>query len=183
MLKKVIVAGLLGWVVLFAWSMLTNGMLGLNSSINMKRIPNDRLVYEVLRQSIFEPGGYVLPHGPQEAASSGNAWGEEPLFSVHYTGMGHESAGKEFLVHLAVALVAPMIVAWMLSLTSERTLASYSRKVMFVAAVGISMAVYGDIARFGLTTHTMPHALLFAAQTFLAWLLAGLVMAWRVKLS
>lgn len=172
MLKKVIVAGLLGAVVLFAWTMLTNGILGLNSSINMKRIPNDRLVYEVLKQSIVEPGGYVLPHGPTE----------EPLFGVHYTGMGHESAGKEFRVRIASAIIASVIVASLLSVASDRVLAGYARRVLFVTAVGLLIAVYSDLTRFGLTTYTMEHTLIFAVQQLLAWLLAGLVIAWRVKL-
>jgi hypothetical protein len=179
MLNKVLAAGLLGAVVLFAWTMLTNGILRLNSSINMKQIPNDRLVYEVLRQSIVEPGGYVLPHGPPLADDPAAL----PLFGVHYTGMGHESAGKEFRVRIASAIIASMIVASLLSVASDRVLASYAKRVLFVAAVGLLIAVYSDIARFGLTTHTMSHALIFAAQQFMAWLLAGLVMAWRVKLS
>jgi hypothetical protein len=52
---------------------------------------------------------------------------------------------------------------------------------MFVAAIGLLIAVYTDVARFGLTTYTMSHALIFAAQQFVAWLLAGLAIATVVR--
>jgi len=36
---KVLVAGLLGGIVLVAWTFVVNGVLGFNRSINMKRVP------------------------------------------------------------------------------------------------------------------------------------------------
>jgi hypothetical protein len=164
-------------VVLFAWTMLTNGILGLNSRINHKRIPNDRMVYEVLRQSIIEPGGYVLPHGPPQTEDPA----DEPLFGVHYTGMGHESAGKTFRVRIVTAIIASLLAASLLAAASDRVLASYGKRVLFVASLGLLIAVYAEMGRFGLSSYTLNHALIYAAQQFLGWLLAGLAMASVVK--
>ncbi len=56
MAKRVIIAGLLGGVVLIAWTFAVNGLLGFKSSMDMNRIPAERQVYEVLKTSITEPG-------------------------------------------------------------------------------------------------------------------------------
>jgi hypothetical protein len=45
MFKKVVVSGLLGFVVLFAWGFIVNGVFGFNSRVNMKQIPDGRQVY------------------------------------------------------------------------------------------------------------------------------------------
>ena len=128
MLKKVIVSGLLGGVVLVVWTFTVNGILGFRSNVDMKPIRNERQVYECLKGSIVEPGRYICN---PELTLSGTFPGEEPVFSIHYSGMGHESAGGQVLVQLAVFLLAPMIGAWMLSVTSGPIISSYPRKVLF----------------------------------------------------
>lgn len=60
MLKKVILSGLLGAIVLMMWTFVSNAMFGFRSRMDMKQIPDERLVYEVLKKSIAEPGRYIL---------------------------------------------------------------------------------------------------------------------------
>ena len=142
MLKKVIVSGLLGGIVLLVWTFVVNGIFGLRSSIDMKPVSNERQVYEELKGSIIEPGRYIVN---PELSSSGTFPAEEPVFSIHYSGMGHDAAGKLMLFQLAVFFLAPLTGAWMLSLTSSRVLSSYPRKVLFFTAIGLLIAFYSDL--------------------------------------
>src|SRR3970040_2426110 len=59
MLRKVLVAGVLGGVVMIVWAFVVNGIFGFASSIAMKLVPDERAVYEVLKKNIVAPGRYV----------------------------------------------------------------------------------------------------------------------------
>ena len=174
MFKKVIVSGLLGFVVLFSWGFVVNGIFGFNKSINMKQIPDDRQVYETLKQSIVEPGRYIFNPEltPSEMFPDG-----EPVFSLHYSGMGHEAARKVMLIQVAIFLLAPTIAAWMLSQTTPPILASYPRKLLFFMAIGVLFALFGGLMNFGIDQYSLQDSLLIAASNILAWSLVGLVVA------
>jgi len=174
MFKKVGISALLGMIVLIVWGFVVNGVFGFNSRIKMRQISDERKVYETLKESVIEPGRYIIN---PELTSSGVFPDREPVFSLHYSGMGHESAGKVMLFQLAIFLFAPMIATWMLSLTTPRILSSYPRKVLFFVAVGMLFAVFGDFMNFGIDQYSLQDALLIAANNILSWTLVGLVVA------
>lgn len=174
MFKKVVVSGLLGFVVLFAWGFVVNGVFGFNNRINMKQIPGERRVYEVLKDSIVEPGRYIFN---PELTPAGMFPDGEPVFSLHYSGMGHDSAGKMMLFQFGLLLLSSMIAVWMLSLTAPRVLSSYPRKVLFFVAIGLLIAVFGDLMNFGIDKYSLNDALLIAANDILAWTMVGLVVS------
>ena len=58
MKKKVIIAGLLGFFVLFIWMIVVNGIFRFHSSINMNQIEGEEQVYEVLKEHIVVPKTY-----------------------------------------------------------------------------------------------------------------------------
>jgi len=177
MAKRVIVAGLLGGVVMIVWTFVVNGILGFGARIDMKPIPTERQVYESLKEHIAEPGRYICN---PELTSEGRFPDGEPVFSILYGGMGHESAGGLMIVGLVVFLLAPMIGAWMLSQTSERVLSSFCRKVIFFVGIGLLFAVFGDLTNYGIGNYPLGDALALAANDIVVWTLVGVVVAWRI---
>jgi hypothetical protein len=179
MLKKVVLGGLLGGLVLIGSMFLSNGLLGLNSSINMNSLVNEEWVYEILKESIKEPGGYTV--NPTLESPEGPFPADEPVYSIHYSGFGHGAAGRIFLVNLAIGFIAPLIAAWMLSVTSDRILARYASRVLFFAAIGLLLALFSDLMQYGIGAYSLHHALILGAQDFGSWTLAGLAVASAVK--
>ena len=177
MAKRVIGAGLAGGVTLIAWTFVVNGILGFQTRIDMKPIAAEREVYEVLKQNIVSPGRFVANPAP---TSAGRFPDNEPVFSILYGGVGHESAGGLALIGLAAFLVAPMIVAWMLSQASDEVLSSYPRRVLFCAAIGVLLAVLSDLPSFGIGEYPLGDAVLLAANHVVAWTLVGVVLATRL---
>ena len=177
-LKKVISAGLLGGVVLVVWTFIVNGIFGFQANIDMKQVPAERQIYEVLRQHIIDPGRYVFN---PELTPEGHTPGKEPVFSVLYGGMGHDSAGGLMMVGLVVFFLAPMIGAWLLSQTSVRVRSSYPRKILFFSAIGFLLALFSDLAKYGIGRYPVNDALAFAANDIVAWILVGLVVGWRIQ--
>ena len=178
MRKKVILSGLLGAVVLVVWTFLVNGVFGFGSGIERRPITAEQNVHETLSASLIEPGRYIAN---PELTASGTFPEGEPVFSIYYSGMGHESAGKVMLVQLAMFVIAPMVGAWMLSVSSPLILLSYRRRVLFFAAVGLLVAFYGGITNFGIDSYPPKDALMLALLDVITWTLVGLVVAWRMR--
>jgi hypothetical protein len=178
MLKRTIIPGLLGSAVLIVWGFVVNGVLGFRASIDMNQIPKEREVYEVLKQHVVEPGRYVVN---QEITAENSFPPGEPVYSILYGGMGHEAAGGLMFVGLLVFCLAPIIGAWMLSLTSERTLSSYPRKVLFFASIGLLFALYGDLTAFGIGGYPLKSVLILAFHDVASWTLVGVVVGWRMR--
>ena len=85
------------------------------------------------------------------------------------------------LIGLFVFILAPMIGAWMLTLTSDRVLSSYPRKVLFFTAIGLLFALLGELTRFGIGDYPLRDAMLLAAKDLVLWTLAGLGAAWCIR--
>ncbi|MBN2184669.1 MAG: hypothetical protein JW746_05030 [Candidatus Krumholzibacteriota bacterium] len=178
MAKKIIFSGLSGGLVLIILTFVINGLFGFRAGIDMKQIPNERLVYETLKDNILEPGRYIC--NPEGSPSAGFPRGE-PVFSVMYGGVGHEAAGKNMIVGLVIFFLAPIIASWMLSTASERIISSYPRKVLFFAGIGLLFAVFGDLSNFGIGSYPLRDAFILAAHSIFIWTLAGLAAAWQIK--
>lgn len=178
MSKRVFIAGLLGTVVFIAWGTIVNGLLRFRSSIDMNVVPNESRVYEILKQNITEPGRYTC--NPEVIPHEGFP-GDEPVFGILYSGMGHGTAGRLMLVHLLVFILTPVIAAWMLSLTSARILSSYPRKVLFFTCIGLLVGLFGNLMGSGIGGYPLGDALLLVIHDVVLWTLVGLVVAWRLR--
>ena len=174
MIRRLLLAGALGACVLILWAFVANALLGLRGTVDMKRVSNESQVYDVLRENIAEPGGYMVN---PPLTQSGVFPAREPVFGVHYGGIGHEAAGQMLLFELAIAVIASMIAAGMLLVTSPRIISSYFRRVLFFMAVGLLFAVFRDLALFNIGGLPIRSALLLAANALVSWTLVGLVVA------
>ena len=178
MLGRILVAGAGGGVVLVLWSFVTNVLLGFRSRIDLNRVANEGEVHALLKQNVTAPGAYVVnpPLTPDGRFPPG-----EPVFGVRYGGMGHEAAGGLFLVELAVAFVAALLAAWLVSRASGRTPMSPWRAAGLLALVGALIAVYSDLPRAGIAGYPWSSVLLLGAHDIAAWLLCGLAIGWLLR--
>ena len=178
MIKKVFIAGLTGWIVLVAWGFIVNGIIDVSSCFNENTVETERQVYQVLQEHVIEPGRYIV--NPETTAEQRFPEGA-PVFSILYGGVGHESAGNMMLAKLASGFLVVLIAAWMLSVTSDRVLASYPRKVMFFFAIGLLFALFTDIGSYGIGGYPSRDAAMIAVNHIAMWMAVGLVVAWRLK--
>ncbi|MBN2091320.1 hypothetical protein JW964_17040 [candidate division KSB1 bacterium] len=178
MAKRVIIAGLSGGVVLLIWTFIVNAIFGFASRMEMKQIPNERQVYEILKENIIEPGKYLCNPA---LTVDGRFPDNEPVFSVLYGGVGHEFAGKMMLFGFLIFFLAPMTAAWLLSQASPKVLSSYWRKVLFFTAIGLLFALFDDLNNFGIGNYPLGDALIRAVYNICVWTVVGLVVAWQMK--
>jgi hypothetical protein len=76
-----------------------------------------------------------------------------------------------------IALVSCVLAAWLLSKTSRRVLSSYARRVCFIASIGLLVAVFGELSKYGIGGYPLKSALLLAGYDLVSWIIAGLVIA------
>lgn len=179
MLKKIIIAGLIGGLTIMVWTMLVNGFLGYKYHMDMKKVPNEAQVYLALKQNITEPGKYLCNPPLNE---SNNFPENEPVFSILYGGMGHEAAGLlSEVIDFLFAIITATICAWLLSLTSERIISSYPRKVFFVLLIGLIFAVFSDLKKYGIGGYPLNDTLIMTFHNIILWTVLGLVLALFIK--
>ena len=177
-MKRVLLAGLLGGVVMIVWLIVVDAFLGFGRSIDMNQLPEERTVYAFLVEHVKEPGRYVLN---PEVLPDQRFPGDDPIFGLHYTGLGHDDAGQEMLIGLVVMLLSPIAGAWLLANSSPRTLSRYSRRVAFFAIIGVVVALMGVGARFGLASYSLGDASAWGIHDLGAWVCAGLLVSRFVR--
>ena len=179
MLRKVIFAGLIGGLTLIFWVMLINGLFGFRYRIDMKQVPNEAQVYQILKENITEPGRYLC----NPALTESNTFPEnEPVFSILYGGMGHEAAGSfSVILDFLYAFITAILCALLLSLTSEKIISSYLRKVFFVILIGLLFAVFGDLKKYGIGNYPLSDTLIITLHNIILWTVLGLVIGLFIK--
>ncbi len=177
-MKRVILAGLLGSVVLVVWFILVDGIVGFKRGIEMNQLPDERAVYAFLVEQVPEPGRYVA--NPEISPDRGFP-GDDPVFAVQYSGLGHADAGQEMLVGLVVMLLTPVVGAWLLSNASSRVLSRYGSRLLFFSLIGVVFTLFGVMMRFGLARYPLGSAVALSAHDLAAWVVAGMVVARFVR--
>ena len=180
MIKRVFVAGSLGFVVLTIWTFVVNVLFGFTARMAMGRVADERAVYRVLKENITAPGLYLV--NPALTAEWQFPPGE-PVFGVSYSGMGHDAAGPMMVVGFAVGLATSLLVAGLLSAASANVLSSWVRRTGFVVALGVLIAFGADVSRLGIGGSPLETVSATAAVRVAGWALAGLAMAWAMRPS
>ena len=178
MWRRVVFPGFLGGLTMLLFVLVVDGLLGFSARVNLNPVPNERQVYEVLKESVTNPGRYVAN---PPLTDSRTFPGGEPVFSILYGGVGHETAGREALLKLPLFFALPILAVGMLSLAGGTVPSSYGRKVLFFVGVGILIGASSHLTRFGIGSYPLENAVALALHDVGLWTAAGLVMAWRIR--
>jgi hypothetical protein len=178
MFRRVLVAGILGFLVLAVFTFVINGIFGFTLHMKMNRVADEPAVHRALKTNVTAPGAYIV--NPALTPDHDFPF-NEPVFAVTYSGFGHESAGRMMIVESGSQLVAALIMAALLALASAAVLSTFVRRFGFVLLVGVLIALTGDLSRYGIGGYPLGTAVSIALVQVAGWGLAGLVMAWAMR--
>jgi hypothetical protein len=182
MAKNILISGFLGGAVMFAVMLACRLFLPGLVSTEFRSMPNQVPIQAALKERITEPGTYVSPYLPPDKRDAlFPDYLNEPVFIIRYTGYTHGTVPGFFSAGMLAFLLGPMAAAWLLAQASERVLAAYSRRVLFVAALGAFYAVSGDLLRTLSEEQPFRAVAGMMAISVTTWALVGLVLAWRIK--
>ena len=182
MKKDVLIAGLLGGAVMFVWLLVSNAMIPMKSGMIHKIAPNQLEIHKVLRENIKETGTYSCPYLSPDEEGLLPDYRNQPIYSITYSGITHgDPVSIPMPIPVLIVFIVPLIAAWMLSVTSSRIQARYSRRVLFVVLIGLIIALFDDIMQMSFGPQLKEYLAFLAVNNFITWILAGLVIAWRIK--
>jgi hypothetical protein len=69
----------------------------------------------------------------------------------------------------------------MLALAGDGVRSRYYRRVLFVTAIGVIMALADDVLQMSFGPQPRDYLRFLAINNVITWLLAGLIIGWRIK--
>jgi hypothetical protein len=182
---KIIFAAILGGIIVFAWGAVSWMVLRWHDP-TLKVFANEELVAQTLTENAPVSGIYVLPKPqvPQSIthpastdavnAEAGAKMSEGPSAFVALTREGKDpQMKKEFAYAVALDIFAALLIALLVKATEL----GYLRRVLFIATVGIVVAVAGRLPYWIWWHFATDYMIVDCADVVVSWLLAGIVMA------
>lgn len=184
-MQRVIIAALAGALVYYIWQMLTWMVVPLHGP-TVHALPNEDVVRDALIEQNLDAGLYAVPYGSEEEMmdpQSDFAKRHEagPNISIFYNPQGRAPMPPSTMgIGFATDLGAALIVALLLSGTGPGC-ASYWRRVGFVTAFGIFLALTAHVSYFNWMRFPTDFTVAFIIDAIGGWFLAGLVIAAIVR--
>jgi hypothetical protein len=190
MAKRILLAGILGGIAMFAWSFIAHMVLPLGMT-GVSEIPNEAAVLSAMQASIGGSNGlYLFPGmglGPKPSMKDVNA--AMPQYEKKLTSnpqgllLYHPPGGKameprQLVTEFATEVVETLLAAWLLSRTR---LASYAARVGFVFVVGLTAAITTNIPYWNWYGFPGSYTVAYMTIQIVAFLAAGLVAAAVLK--
>ena len=179
-MKRIVIAGVVGGVIVFVWAFVAHVVLPLGE-IGFDSLPNDEPVISALKGSVPESGLYFFPGFPnhrdatkeeQEAYAARVRQG--PSGIVVYTAGGAEMmAPSQLVTELLTSVLAALVAAWVLASVGG----GYGKRVLLVALLGLFGFVSILLSYWNWYGFPTDYTVANGATEVVGWLLAGLAMA------
>ena len=188
--KRVLLAGLLGGIAMFAWTSLAHMVLPLGDA-GIKEIPNEQGVLSAMNGALGEaPGFYFFPGtglGPdatmQQKRAAMDQYGQKlavnpsGILIYHPAGAKPMTAGQlgtEFLTELIEALLA-------VTLLSQTRLTSFASRLGFVTGSGVLATIATNVSYWNWYGFPATYTAAYMLTGIIGFICVGLVAAVVMK--
>jgi hypothetical protein len=186
MMKRVLLAGILGGIAMFVWSSIAHIALPLGRT-GIKEIPNEQAVLSGMQAQLGGTSGfYAFPGmglGPNPTRQEENAAMQQyeqklaanpsGILIYHPPGAKSLTPGQlmtEFLTEMAEAL----LLAWLLAHT---TLATFASRMGFVTIAALMAAITTNLPYWNWYGFPTSYTTAYISIEFVGYLVAGVVVA------
>jgi hypothetical protein len=190
MTKRVLLAGLLGGIAMFAWTSLAHMVLPLGDA-GIKELPNDQGVLSAMHASIGEASGfYFFPSaglGPdatmQQKRAAMDQYGQKlatnpsGILIYHPAGAKPISAGQlgaEFFTELIEALLVVILLA-------QTRLTSFASRLGFVIGAGVLATIATNVSYWNWYGFPATYTAAYMTTGIVGFICIGLVAAAVMK--
>jgi hypothetical protein len=180
MQKQVITTGLMAGLVVVVWTSISYGLVHIRNELGYKEVAHEETVLEVLDANLAETGLYLVPgHSPPDSLFRARH-ADGPLFRIHSLRYGAGGIPHVLLPILAM-MVAPLIPTWFLWKLCQHGDVGFGNRVSIVTFFGVFAVFTNDLRLWGMELYPLSYTLLLAFGSLTTWILAGLLIAWRIK--
>lgn len=186
MLKRIVLSGVVGAVVVFLMSSIFHMATQLGE-VGIKDMPNEDAVASSLRGAVHEAGFYVFPGmnmspgRSKEQVAADNAaymakYKQGPNGIMIYSPGGEDiNFGKLLLNQFLFGLVGALLLAWVLQVTASAT--TYGTRVLIVIAAGLFGGVVYSLPYWNWYNFPTNYITSEISTMVISWAVAGLAMA------
>lgn len=186
-MKRMLIGGLIGGVIVFVWSFISHMFLPIGTAGFSTMQQNEQVIVETLKANIPEKGLYFIPGVDPTADMASDeykAWEEKykagPRGFLIYDPKGaNPMAIGKLITELITNLIAGIIAAFLLF----RLIGTFWPRVSSVTLLGLFAWISISVSYW--TWYNFPGSFIIAegVDQVIGWLFAGLVMAKIVKLK
>jgi hypothetical protein len=191
MMKRALLAGVLGGFAMFVWSSIAHVALPLGRT-GIKDIPNEQVVLSGMQAQLGTSSGlYAFPGmglGPNPTHEEENAamqqYGQKlaanpsGILIYHPPGAQALTPGQ-LIMEFLTEMVEALLLAWLLAQTTLTTLGS---RMGFVAAAAIMAAITTNLPYWNWYGFPTSYTVAYMSIELVGYLLAGLVIAAILKM-
>ncbi len=190
MTKRVLLAGVLGGIAMYAWTAIAHMVLPLGEA-GIKEIPNEPAVLAALRASLGDASGlYLFPGtglGPDATSQQKQAAMQQysqklaanPSGIVMYNPPGMQAlAPRQFIAEFVKELIEALLAAILLAQTR---LASFTWRLGFVVGLGVLVAIGTNVSYWNWYGFPLTYTAAYMTTEIVGFVCVGLVAAAIVK--
>jgi hypothetical protein len=169
--RSLLLGTLLGGLTALVWSNISWELIGWHEK-TLSTFQNDDEVAAVISSHTFSDGTYFMPNGTSKESQDRIRKGPIVLAAVRRSGIG--SVGRLFATQIVALFAIAFLLTWLLLHTTGLT---YARRVMFLAAVGLTAGAIVDLPNWNWWGFSNSFTAVNVADNILTCLFTGLVIA------
>lgn len=186
---RIIIGGLIGAVVAFAWSFVSWMVLPWHD-VAMNKFTNQEFVSWVIKENAPCDGVYVSPYcdtkgvelSPEEIKQNMDqqmdAMKKGPFIYTQVKLKGVDPTSPHIYIYsFLTQFIGAALISWLLLQTSS----GYGKRLLFVTVIGLIVGVLGFVPDWNWWGAGYKFTLVMVADLVVTWFLAGLVLAAYVK--
>jgi hypothetical protein len=190
MMKRMLLAGVLGGLTLFVWTFVAHQFLGLGE-MGVGEIPNEAVVLSAMRGAIPEAGFYLFPGvglGPKATMEQRKAAMPEYMKKyeqsphgvlVYHPASGPFNYGAALGRQFALNVLQALLAAWLVSCAASGR--GYSARVGIVVVGGVLVAISTNVEYWNWYQFPGNYVAGYMTTLIVGFVLAGFVIAAIVK--
>jgi hypothetical protein len=191
-MKKVIIGGILGAVIIFIWSFIAWGVVPLHDS-TMRNIANEDSLITLMRSTMDAKTVYVFPGMPAKVPGTTSEQKEaamkewEQKYAKGPTGMiFYDPKGSspmmpgQMVVGFIICFLSTALAGWLLA-RSTAIASGYMARVMYCGVLGIFISLVAHLTNWNWMGYPLDFTIAMMVDTIIGWILAGLGIAAVVK--
>jgi ABC-type antimicrobial peptide transport system permease subunit len=190
-MKKLLIGGLIGAVIVFIWGMVSWMVLPWHEK-TMKHFQNEQPVFEGLTASAADAGVYIVPcpqsgvenMSPEEKKTHMEQKHEQmekgPFAYIVYSPKGSGPMWLSMIGSFVISFVGSILVTWILLLSR---IESYFGRLFLVIVFALAAGVVCLLPAWNWWKVPMDYTLVAMADLIAGWFLAGIVLAGITKKS
>jgi len=187
MAKRIVLAGVLAGLVMYAWSSLWHVVFGFGAT-GIKQIPNEDVVLSAMRLTIQEPGFYFFPGFDESAKMTQEqeqAWQQKYMsgpagIMIYQPRGGLPLSPAQLLTECGKDIVIALVLAVLMA-HALPGLTGFSARVLFVTLVGVVAGLETNVSYWNWYRFPGNYTGVAILESVTSFALGGLVLAALLK--